>query len=314
MKILVIRGGAIGDFILTLPAISSLRSGLPKRITPEWRTVPRPLEILGYPRIAGIAVDSGLADHIWHLESPSLASFFSQNGILDKKQVEFFSKFDLIVSYLFDPERIFERNVLRCTSARFIRAPHRPDEHSNKYAADVFLEPVHSLGIVPPIQPILKFPENISAQQHYSGFLAAHPGSGSKSKNWPEENWKKLLTLVTENTRWNMLLTGGEAEEERVLRLAKTLPENRVELALNLPLSELACRMRYCRGFVGHDSGITHLAAAVGGQGIVLWGSTSKQIWHPLSDHFHILEDAGGLENLSVETVLAAINKKYGTG
>lgn len=313
MKTLVIRGGAIGDFILTLPAISALRLGTVKRQTFEWPPIPRPLEILGYPAIARIAVDSGLADRAWPLEAPTLAAFFSENGVLNASQATFFSQFDLIISYLFDPQLIFERNVLRCTSARFIRAPHRPDEHSNKHATDVFLEPVHSLGIVSPPQTMLTFPENPQAQQHYAGFLAAHPGSGSKSKNWPEENWRQLLTWIVKTTQWNTLLIGGEAEEERVLRLAKALPENRVELALNFPLNELACRMRYCRGFIGHDSGITHLAAAVGMHGWALWGRTSKRIWHPQSPHIQILENADSLENLSVKTVSAAIIKTLET-
>ena len=72
-NILVIRGGAIGDFILTLPAVSALR-----RQFPEAR-----LEILGYPHIAQLAVAGGLADRAQSIEAQALAGFFARGGELD---------------------------------------------------------------------------------------------------------------------------------------------------------------------------------------------------------------------------------------
>ena len=67
-RILVIRGGAIGDFVLTLPVLAALRERFPKA----------ELEILGYPRIAAMAVDAGLVRAVHALESPGLAMFFTR--------------------------------------------------------------------------------------------------------------------------------------------------------------------------------------------------------------------------------------------
>ena len=50
------------------------------------------------------------------------------------------------------------------------------------------------------------------------------------------------------------------------------------------PLPELAARLANCCGFVGHDSGITHLAAAVGLPGVVLWGASVETVWRPRSE------------------------------
>src|SRR5206468_2533428 len=102
--------------------------------------------------------------------------------------------------------------------------------------------------------------------------LALHPGSGSEKKNWPEVKWAKLVQHLIDSTELNLLLVGGEAEGERLERLAPkassgmaaTVPAARIELAQSLPLPELALRLQSCIGFVGHDSGISHLAAAVG--------------------------------------------------
>ena len=94
-RILVIRGGAIGDFVLTLPVLAALRERFPKA----------ELEILGYPRIAAMAVDAGLVRAVHALESPGLAMFFTPNGAFDLEWREFFARYAIVVSYLYDPDR-----------------------------------------------------------------------------------------------------------------------------------------------------------------------------------------------------------------
>ncbi|MBI3878074.1 MAG: hypothetical protein HY300_19295, partial [Verrucomicrobia bacterium] len=64
-------------------------------------------------------------------------------------------------------------------------------------------------------------------------------------------------------------------------------------------------RLLHCDAFIGHDSGITHLAAALGLPGLVLWGDTAERVWRPKSDRMSLVLDAGGLAGLRVEEVLA---------
>jgi len=136
-KILVIRGGAIGDFILTLPAISALRRQFPLAH----------LEVLGYPHIIQLAVAGGLVDRAQSIEARALAGFFARRGPLAEDLVDYFSEFDLIVSYLYDPDEIFKTNVGLCTGAQFIVGPHRPDENHSLHASKVFLQPLERLAI-----------------------------------------------------------------------------------------------------------------------------------------------------------------------
>jgi heptosyltransferase-2 len=104
-----------------------------------------------------------------------------------------------------------------------------------------------------------------------------------------------------------VLLIGGEAEQERLPRLLQALPSSRIELARNLPLSELAQRLAGCAAFLGHDSGITHLAAAVGLPALVLWGDSAEAIWRPQAEKLVVLKEVGGLEELPVSRVLEAV-------
>ncbi|HEY9172488.1 MAG TPA: glycosyltransferase family 9 protein, partial [Verrucomicrobiae bacterium] len=78
----------------------------------------------------------------------------------------------------------------------------------------------------------------------------------------------------------------------------------RREVLQSRPLPELAARLQTCRGFVGHDSGITHLAAALGLPTLVLWADTVEEVWRPQGQRVTIVKDVKGLPSLSVERVL----------
>lgn len=290
-KILVIRGGAIGDFILTLPVLAALRSQFPRTR----------LEVLGYPHIAQLALAGGLADAVQPIESRALASFFARDSELDETLQSYFNSFAIIVSFLYDPDQIFLTNIARCSRARFIVGPHRPDESAGRHATEVFLKPLESLAIFD-ADPVPRLPLNSQLPTLYQ--LALHPGSGSERKNWPEANWAELLRQLRAETQLNILLIGGEAESERLPRLAQCLPAARCEICLSQPLVEVARRLSSCAGFVGHDSGITHLAAALGVPTLALWGPTPAAVWAPRGERVTILRAPPGPNLISPSEVL----------
>lgn len=289
-RILVIRGGAIGDFILTLPAITALRNQFPEAH----------LEVLGYPHIAQLATLGGLVDRVQPIEARGLAGFFARGGELDPATTEYFARFDIIISYLFDPDDIFKTNLALCTRAQFIQAPHRPDESERIHATAVYLKPLERLAIFA-ADPVPRIP--IAPGTSGLSCIALHPGSGSEKKNWPETRWAALLQQLVADASANLLLVGGEAEGARLERLAKHLPPERIQIARSLPLTELAERLARCSTFIGHDSGISHLAAALGLPTLVLWGDTVEEIWRPQGARVVIAREAGGLGALNVERV-----------
>ena len=296
-KILVIRGGAIGDFILTLPAIAALRQQFPEAH----------LEVLGYPHIVQLAEAGGLVHRVQPIEARGLAGFFARNGELSSDLCNYFSEFNIIISYLYDPDDIFKTNVARCSRAQFIGGPHRPDESAKGHATEVFLKPLERLAVfdADPV-PRLSLVVQESAQPDGST-IALHPGSGSQQKNWPESHWKELLLRLATERAFELLLIGGEAEGGQLENYAKILPEGRVRVARSLPLKELARQLKDCAGFIGHDSGITHLAAAVGLPTLALWADTNVNIWRPLGNNVVILQDEAGIASLPVGRVLEQV-------
>lgn len=294
-KILVIRGGAIGDFILTLPALAALRQQFPAAH----------LEVLGYPHIVQLAEAGGLVNHVQAIEARGLASFFARGGDLPEDLRDYFSEFNIIISYLYDPDGIFQENVQRCSPGQFIVGPHRPDESARTHATRVFLQPLERLAIfdADAVPRLALVPRPSTCDP----VLALHPGSGSERKNWPEQKWAELIAQALATTSVNLLLVGGEAEGERLQKLVAALPPTRVTVARNLPLAELARRLLGCVGFVGHDSGITHLAAALGLPCVVLWAHTVEEIWRPQGERVQILRETAGLHNLGVARVMAEL-------
>lgn len=289
-KILVIRGGAIGDFILTLPALAALRAHFPKSR----------IEVLGYPHIARLAEVAGFADAVRSIEARALAGFFARHGQLDETLQAYFADFALIISYLYDPDGIFQENIARATKAQFIPGPHRPDDRAGVHATEVFLRPLERLAIFG-ADATSRLP--FRSTNRASDLLAIHPGSGSEKKNWPEHNWADLLRRIANETHWRVLLVGGEAEEGKLDRLARNTPSDRIQIARSLPLTELATRLAECTAFLGHDSGITHLAAAVGTRVLALWADTPEQVWRPKTESLVLLRSSGGLDQLSPDAL-----------
>lgn len=296
-RILVIRGGAIGDFVLTLPVLAALRARLPGNH----------LEVLGYPHIASLASSAGLVDAVRPIESRPMAGFFARGGDLDPQLASYFGSFNLIVSFLYDPDLIFRGNMARVARAQFIQGMHRPDERGSLHATDQLLAALQGLAIFD-ADPVPRFGA-VAPLISGDPTLAVHPGSGSGRKNWPEDRWRELLAELARREALRFLLVGGEVEEGRLERLAGFLPGGRVEVLRSRPLPEVAARLASCCGFLGHDSGITHLAAAVGLPGVVLWGPTNQTVWRPRAARMHLVMAGESLSELPVSIVLGAVQE-----
>jgi heptosyltransferase III len=292
-RILVVRGGAVGDFVLTLPVLAALRAAHAQA----------ELAVLGLRECGELAVAGGLADEARPLEGREWAGFFVENGVGDNGACEWLAGFDWVISFLHDPDEVFQDNVCAASEARFVTGCHRPADGSGVSAATVLLESLEPLGVsgasaVPQLE--------LSIVDEKQNVLAVHPGSGSAAKNWPEENWAEFLSDWLGQNESELIIIGGEAEAERVARLSAALPREHHRVLLHAPLVEVARVLSGCRAFVGHDSGITHLAAAVGLPGVVLWAGTDAKVWRPPSDAMKLLQ-----QPIATDLVLRAVTTLF---
>jgi ADP-heptose:LPS heptosyltransferase len=304
-RVLVIRGGAIGDFVLTLPAIKLLRDDLPQAH----------IEILGHQPIIALAERRFYADAIRSIEYGPLATFFANDAALPAELTEYFGSFDLIVSYLFDPDGIFQNNLKRCGSKMFIAGP--PKLSGHEHAAHQLARPLEQIGLhlknpaarIYPTEEDREFAQVVLANSS-KPVIALHPGSGSETKNWPIEKWKELGEHLFSTAR-TVLVVAGEADDER-LRLLETAWKGKpVRFAKNLALPHLAALFE-TSVFLGHDSGVSHIAAAAGARSILLFGLTDPAVWAPANKNVTVLRaPEGNLRSLGVQAVAAALREAW---
>ncbi len=295
-RMLVIRGGAIGDFILTLPALKLLRDAFPAAH----------LEVLGYKHIVALAEMSGYANATRSIEYARLASFFSRDGELAPELLDYFGNFQQVVSYLFDPDEIFANNLKRAGVRNLIVGS--PKMTDREHAARQLARPLERLALYLD-DPAASISPNEPRRVDRS-LVALHPGSGSETKNWSLERWVVVAkSLLSAEADRRLLIIGGEADAERLGALSVLLPNDRVSCAQNLSLVELAVCLQNCGLFLGHDSGISHLAAAVGTPCLLLFGPTDPAIWAPANPRVRVLRAPSlTMDGISLADVVAAVD------
>ena len=311
-RILVIRGGAIGDFVLTLPAIRMLRQTLPHCH----------LEILGYRHIAELALHGGpetgttYADAVRNIEYGPMAAFFARNGQLAPDLCAYFAGFQQVVSWLFDPDGIFAANLERAGVRNFLGVHEKITDQ--QHASAQLARGLERMAIFLDDSATRLFPTDATnaaaiawlaerdAQDDASPLVALHPGSGSAKKNWPAGNWQRLGDRIASGGA-RLLLIGGEADHTALDTLARALAVHAPLIARNVPLPTLAALLARCTRYFGHDTGVSHIAAAAGVQSTLLFGPTDPAIWAPLGGHVRILRaPTGDLASIAPETVLTS--------
>jgi heptosyltransferase-2 len=289
-RILVVRGGAIGDFILTLPALKALRDGYPHAH----------IEILGYKHIAVLAENRFYAQAARSIEYGPLSTFFAKNAELPSELVTYFAGFDLLISYLYDPDGIFESNLRRCGVELLIRGPAKIEK--GEHAARQLARPMQELGLAVEDLAAKVYPSSEDRQRAQEflrdlprPLVVFHPGSGSKRKNWSLENWIDIGNglLGSGNFRGSLIIVCGEADEDQVRQLESVWKNAQVGFAKRLPLPNLAAVLEHSI-FLGHDSGISQLAAAAGANCILLFGPSDAEVWAPKNEKVQIIQAPDG--------------------
>ena len=307
-RILVIRGGAVGDVIVTLPAFRALRLAFPNAH----------IEVLGHPQRVCLARHPAYADAIVDAEKLDIYRLFSRGVREARILASYLSGFDLILSYVPALSPVFIDNIQRYCSGKVIAWPPHPS--GAVHATDHLLRPV--LGFVdttPSAEPrVYPDTEHRQAANRFwqstglpvQGVLAIHAGSGGPHKLWPQEGWQQVLTWAVNNGVPG-ILTCGPAEQERGLGpLLKNLSPA-WQVLRNVPLPMLAAILEKCTVFAGHDSGVTHLAAAVGTPTLALFGPTDPRVWGPRGHRACVMQPATpgplGLDNMPVGAVIETL-------
>ena len=248
MRRLVIRPGAIGDFILSLPALECLRADYL-----EIWTAPPNLPLVRFVPARSIGA-TGL-DLLGVADAPA-------------QLLEDLRGFDSIISW-YGANRPEFRALVSAMNLSFSFLPALPPAGGQVHATDFYLSQVASVtacasdGI-----------PRIACPGARERFAVIHPFSGSPRKNWPLEKFRALARGL-ERT---MPVEWCRGPDDPPLDGAVQI-EN---------LYDLACWLARAGLYVGNDSGITHLAAATGTPVLALFGPTEPEVWGPRGPNVRI--------------------------
>jgi heptosyltransferase-3 len=319
---LVVRAGALGDVLLLRRAVAALRR--------TYRRV-----VLMAPGASGaVLVGPGESevDELLPWESADVAGLFVSRGALRRapltprslraNESRFVRSRDSGVEPLRERLRGVELAVVYSRSADLTRGLglivprvvcHDPAPSGGVHASQWLARPLEALGLEPPadLEPILPTPAEAAAARELlarlpEGFLAIHPGSGSPRKNWPAERFAAVLDSRARTRPW--LLVEGPADAAAAAPLARRAG---AVLARGLGVRALGAVLARAGLFIGHDSGVSHLAAAWGAPTLTLFGPTDPALWAPVGPRVRVLPaPRGQMEALSVDEVLSAVRSQ----
>ena len=113
--------------------------------------------------------------------------------------------------------------------------------------------------------------------------LFVHPGAGGRAKRWPALGYADVLESLTPLPRLAVVIHQGPADAEAVAGLPEPLIARAIVLR-EPPLPLLAGVLSHAAAYLGNDSGISHLAAALGVRGVALFGP-EQLAWRPWAEH-----------------------------
>ena len=286
---MIYRTGAVGDTVLLSSVIQSIKTSIPHA----------EIELLGIQERMELLVGDGFADRARSAETLRLETLFG-TGPIDAGLTAYLSQFDIIVWYSSAGEILHRRLQVR-PDQRIFPWPALPPEESMDHITQHYHRAIESILPIknPPIPRLPLDEQEIHSMKihlaekgivFYNHFvLALHVGAGSPKKIAPFPQIYELLQNQTQNLQLQIVLIQGPADEEAVNGFLCHIPLDKTYALFSNPsLAALTAFLSLADAYIGNDSGVSHIAAAVGCPSLVHFVSSNPHLWRPLGDHVHL--------------------------
>lgn len=291
MKVLIVKLSALGDVVQSLPVAMAIRRHDPQAHL-DW--------LVGAPSAGFLQSHSALSQV---LVSPrqKLARGLGWRGLKQwlarLREVEYDAVLDLqglIKSAIFIHLSWGRRKIgfaggkepLAAWALNERLAPYDPERH----ALERYLDLLEPLGVMRPARPefgLAPRPEALATAQALLGarqpgrpLVVLHPVAKWESKLWPVGHWARLVDLLRQAGA-DLVLSGAPADQPFTQAIreqaasAGQAPDQVLDLAGRTSLPELAAVLCLADLVVATDTGVMHLAAALGRPVVALFGPTS---------------------------------------
>lgn len=293
-NILVIRFSSLGDVLLTTPVMETL-----KTFYPESKIV-----FMTKEKYAPLFKNNNSVDELILLEEGRGASLFKLINHIRKR------KYDLIIdlhknlrSFIISSLLNYSEysGVNKRTWERRIRVWFKKNYIPEGYhVVKAYLETLKSVvkvdGVIKP-KLYLTDAELLAAKEYIKNIaptgevIAFAPGARWKTKQWPEENFSALGDIIHKCSRAQVLIVGDKNDISTGKRISSLMKRRPVNLAGITSIREAAALIKHSKVIVTNDSGLMHIAVAVGTPVIAIFGPTVPEFgFYPLGDKDSVVE------------------------
>jgi heptosyltransferase-3 len=273
--VLVIHPGALGDVLQAVPALRALgRDG--------------PLVFSGQPRLGDLLRGLGLVAAALPFDGLGLEALFGCEPA-PSSLVARLAGFRRVISWFGARDEGYSER-LRAIARDCVIAPSVPGDDSRTPVWRHLLITIGATSRVEAAPPELPGAWRDEASRVLGELGAAptrpllvvHPGAGGRWKLWPVEKLARVIARVTGDVDAQVLIHQGPADHavaDELLRLLDATPLRLVEPGLPL----LAAVLARASAYLGGDSGVSHLAAAMGAPAVILFPAATRERWAPWS-------------------------------
>jgi len=321
-KGLILHSGAVGDCLLTLPLAAFMKRacGLAQ------------VHFMGRFEAAGFYLRRSCVDFVKPMESVPLHRLFEPQAVFavddPDRLITAFAGYAQIVSFLGAGHSDFEQNLLltvHCShSAEVTMLPMAPSgerpEHISEFYVRAFAE---SLGIDAGQSDVTAVWLTPTAEDQWAGrdrlagvgvnadaaIAILHPGSGGRHKCWYYENFISAAEQLAARGVQPIFLL-GPAEEDRLGATVQRRFEAAAPVLRGLTLTEVVQVLSQADVFIGNDSGVSHIAGAMGKKAVAIFGPTDPILYRPLGPAVTVfISKAEGFESPSVDDAAALFSQ-----
>jgi heptosyltransferase III len=268
-KLLTIHLGSLGDVVISFTSLLLLR-----------RTYSQ-IDLVCRQSIGQMAEYLKVIDRNFSLEAAAFSHLYGKFSVdFDDGIIDFLMSYDDIILFSFS-ENLAE-NIKNASGRRVFKIPPRPEPSEKVHVGQYLISRMMNLKLLEDkaednIMDVYQDFRNLNLKEKK---IFIHPGSGSHLKNWPIQNFLKLVKMLSDDG-FDPFFILGPAEDgvaETILR--NGLSDEQV-LQLFDPV-KLVNILKTGTAFIGNDSGVSHLAAFIGLPTLVIFGPTHPLRWSPM--------------------------------
>ena len=293
MRVLIIKTTSMGDVLHTLPAVTDAHNNI-NGIRFDWVVEKAFVEIPGWHPAVDRSIPLSLRK--WRRAPGQWLGGEVRKALHELRKERY--------DYVIDAQGLFKSAAIACL-ARGKSAGYSPDSAREPLAARIYsrrtsipgnlhaidrtrLLFAHTLGYEPPqAQPDygLSRDDFSMTRDPKQPYLVFNHASTWRTKSWPEAYWHDLIQRAGDRNLKVLLPWGGESEREQATRL--THDHQHADVLPRMNLNQLAAVLTHATAAVSVDTGLGHLAAALGTPAVSIYGATDPSRTGTVGENQH---------------------------